>query len=70
MNSEAIRSCVKYFEKVTMNQIKEAHAFVEHDEIELTNYAKDLVDKKLKRNPLQLTDYAEYILNKNCNDKI
>lgn len=70
MNPEAIRSCIKYFEKVTMNEIKQAHACVEHDEIELTDYAKCLVDKNSKRTRSGLTEYADYILNKSCNNKI
>jgi len=53
-----------------MNEIKQAHACVEHDEIELTDYAKDLVDKNSKRKPLGLTDYAKHLLNKGRNNKI
>ncbi len=52
-----------------MNEIKQAHACVEHDEIELTDYAKGLVNKNSKRKPFGLTDYAKSLLNKDCNNK-
>jgi hypothetical protein len=70
MNPQTIRSCIKYFEKVTMNEIKQAHACPEYDEIELTDYAKDLVDKNSKRKPLGLTNYAKHLLNKGRNNNI
>ena len=70
MNPQTIRSCLKYFEKVTMNEIKQAHACVEDDEIKLTDYAKYIVDKNSKRKPLGLTDYAKHLLNKGRNNNI
>ena len=49
--------------------MKQAHACVEDDEIELTDYAKSLVNKNSKRKPFGLTDYAKSLLNKDCNNK-
>jgi len=70
MDAQAMRSCIKYFEKVTMNEIKKAHKYEDCDKIELTDYAKCLVDKNSKRKRSGLTGYAEYILNKSYNNKI
>jgi hypothetical protein len=53
-----------------MNEIKKAHRYEDCDKIQLTDYAKCLVDKNSKRKRSGLTGYAEYLLNKTCNNKI
>jgi len=70
MNKETIRSCVRYFEKVVLNEVKEAHTY---DTVQLSDYANYLIEKndpakKPKRKPFELTSYAKHLLNKDGNN--
>ena len=73
MKTETLRSCVKYFEKIVLNEVKQAHKDHTYDTVELSDYAKHLIDKnypskKPKRKAFELTSYAKHLLNKNSNN--
>lgn len=61
MKTETLKSCVRYFEKVIMNEVKQAHTY---DKIELSDYAKELIDKKEESMRFELTSHAKALLNK------